>query len=90
MKQQIMTLELEIDQIAKSLVIHLENARPNTPKVNTLKTSIRMNKDLIQAKQAELTQTTGGADLLASKNARMIVAEEDYQKQEEACLCMAT
>jgi len=81
-KQQIMTLELEIDQIAKSLVIHLENARPNTPKVNTLKTSIRMNKDLIQAKQAELTQTTGGADLLASKNARMIVAEEDYQNRE--------
>ena len=46
-QQQIMTLELEIDQIAKSLVIHLENARPNTLKVNTLKTSIRMNKDLI-------------------------------------------
>ena len=80
-KQQIMTLELEIDQIAKSLVIHLENARPNTPKVNTLKTSIRMNKDLIQA-ASQLTQPTGGADLLASKNARMIVAEEDYQNRE--------
>lgn len=59
-----------------------ENARPNTPKVNALKTSIRINKDLIEAKQAELTQTTGGSDSLASKNARMVVAEVDYQTRE--------
>ena len=51
----------------KSLAILMENAGPNTAKVNALKTSIRINKDLIEAKQAELTQTTGGADSLASK-----------------------
>ena len=38
---------------------------------------MRSNKDLIEAKQAELTQTTGSADSLANKNARMIVAEAD-------------
>ncbi len=43
---------------------------------------MRSNKDLIEAKQAELTQTTGSADSLANKNARMIVAEADYQTRE--------
>lgn len=81
-QHQIMGLEQEVDQMEKSLAIHMENARPNTSKVNALKTSIRINKDLIEAKQAELTQTTGGADSLASKNARMIVAEADYQTRE--------
>ena len=66
----------------KSLAILMENARPNTAKVNALKTSIRINKDLIEAKQAELTQTTGGADSLASKNARMVVAVADYRTRE--------
>ena len=66
----------------KSLAILMENARPNTSKVNALKTSIRINKDLIEAKQAELTQTTGGADSLASKNARMVVAVADYRTRE--------
>ena len=47
-----------------------------------MKTSIRINKDLIEAKQAELTQTTGGADSLASKNARMVVAVADYRTHE--------
>ena len=61
-QHQIMGLEQEIDQMEISLAIHMENARPNTSKVNALKTSIRINKDLIEAKQAELTQTTGGAD----------------------------
>jgi capsular polysaccharide transport system permease protein len=81
-QHQIMGLEQEIDQMEISLAIHMENARPNTSKVNALKTSIRINKDLIEAKQAELTQTTGDADSLASKNARMIVAEADYQTRE--------
>ena len=81
-QQQIMSLEQEVDQMEKSLAIHMENARPNTSKVNALKTSIRINKDLIEAKRAELTQTTGGADSMASKNARMIVAEADYQTRE--------
>ena len=81
-QHQIMGLEQEVDQMEKSLAIHMENARPNTSKVNALKTSIRINKDLIEAKQAELTQTTGDADSLASKNARMIVAEADYQTRE--------
>ena len=58
-QHQIMGLEQEVDQMEKSLAIHMENARPNTSKVNALKTSIRINKDLIEAKQAELTQTTG-------------------------------
>jgi len=65
-QQQIMSLEQEVDQMEKSLAIHMENARPNTSKVNALKTSIRINKDLIEAKRAELTQTTGGADSMAS------------------------
>jgi len=82
MQGQILALEQEVDQMEKSLAILMENARPNTAKVNALKTSIRINKDLIEAKQAELTQTTGGADLLASKNARMVVAEADYQTRE--------
>ena len=43
---------------------------------------MRSNKDLIEAKQAELTQTTGSADSLANKNARTIVAEADYQTRE--------
>ena len=77
-----MGLEQEVDQMEKSLAILMENARPNTAKVNALKTSIRINKDLIEAKQAELTQITGGADLLASKNARMVVAKADYQTRE--------
>ena len=81
-QHQIMGLEQEIDQMEISLAIQMENARPNTSKVNALKTSIRINKDLIEAKQAELTQTTGDADSLASKNARMIVAEADYQTRE--------
>ena len=82
MQGQILALEQEVDQMEKSLAILMENARPNTAKVNALKTSIRINKDLIEAKQAELTQTTGGADSLASKNARMVVAEADYQTRE--------
>jgi capsular polysaccharide transport system permease protein len=82
MQGQILALEQEVDQMEKSLAILMENARPNTAKVNALKTSIRINKDLIEAKQAELTQTTGGADSLASKNARMVVAEPDYQIRE--------
>ena len=82
MQGQILALEQEVDQMEKSLAIFMENARPNTAKVNALKTSIRINKDLIEVKQAELTQTTGGADLLASKNARMVVAEADYQTRE--------
>jgi len=77
-----MSLEQEVDQMEKSLVIHMENTRPNTSKVNALKTSIRINKDLIEAKQAELTQTTGGADSMVSENARMIIAEADYQTRE--------
>ena len=81
-QHQIMGLEQEIDQMEISLAIHMENAPPNTSKVNALKTSIRINKDLIEAKQSELTQTTGDADSLASKNARMIVAEADYQTRE--------
>ena len=81
-QQKIMSLEQEVDQMEKSLVIHMENTRPNTSKVNALKTSIRINKDLIEAKQAELTQTTGGADSMASENARMIIAEADYQTRE--------
>ena len=59
-----------------------ENAWPNNSKVNAIRTSIRSNKDLIEAKQAELTQNTGSADSLANKNARMIVAEADYQTRE--------
>ena len=82
MQGQILALEQEVDQMEKSLAILMENARPNTAKVNALKTSIRTNKDLIEAKQAELTQTTGGADSLARKNARMVVAEADYQIRE--------
>ena len=81
-QQQIMALEQEVDQMEKTLAIHLENAQPNASRVNALRTSIRINKDLIDAKQAELTQTTGGADSMASKNARMIVAEADYQTRE--------
>ncbi|MDC0345134.1 hypothetical protein OAM99_00435 [Planktomarina sp.] len=77
-----MSLEQEFDQMEKYLVIHMENTRPNTSKVNALKTSMRINKDLIEAKQAELTQTTGGADSMASENARMIIAEADYQTRE--------
>lgn len=38
-QQQIMSLEQEVDQMEKSLAIHMENARPNTSKVNALKTS---------------------------------------------------
>ena len=82
MQGQILALEQEGDQIEKSLAILMENARPNTAKVNALKTSIRVKKDHIEAKQAELTQTTGGADSLASKNARMMVAVADYQTRE--------
>ena len=81
-QQQIMALEQEVDQMEKTLAIHLENAQPNASRVNALRTSIRINKDLIDAKQAELTQTTGGADSMASKNALMIVAEADYQTRE--------
>ena len=66
----------------KSLAILMEKARPNTAKVNTLQSSIRINKNLIEAKQAELMQTTDGADSLAIKNARMVVAEADYQTRE--------
>ena len=43
---------------------------------------MRSNKDLIETKQAELTQNTSSADSLANKNARMIVAEADYQARE--------
>lgn len=66
----------------KSLAILMEKAQPNTAKVNTLQSSIRINKNLIEAKQAELMQTTDGADSLAIKNARMVVAEADYQTRE--------
>ena len=59
-----------------------ENARPNNSQVNAIRASMRSNKDLIEAKQAKLTQTTGSADSLANKNARMIVAEADYQTHE--------
>jgi capsular polysaccharide transport system permease protein len=82
MQGQILALEQEVDQMEKSLAILMEKARPNTAKVYALKTSIRINKDLIEAKQAELKQTTGGADSLARKNARMVVAEADYQTRE--------
>ena len=59
-----------------------ENAWPNNSKVNAIRTSFRSDKGLIEAKHAELTRTTGSADSLANKNARMIVAEADYQARE--------
>ena len=63
-QQQIMSLEQEVDQMEKSLAIHMENARPNTSKVNALKTSIRSNKDLIEAKRAVLGREGIDADEL--------------------------
>jgi len=82
LQRQVLALEQEVDQMKKSLAILMEKARPNTAKVNTLQSSIRINKNLIEAKQAELMQTTDGADSLAIKNARMVVAEADYQTRE--------
>ena len=82
MQRQILALEQEVDQMKKSLAILVEKARPNTATVNALQTSIRINKSLIEAKQAELTQTTAGADSLASENTRMVVVEADYQTRQ--------
>ena len=82
LQRQVLALEQEVDQMKKSLAILMEKAQPNTAKVNTLQSSIRINKNLIEAKQAELMQTTDGADSLAIKNARMVVAEADYQTRE--------
>ncbi|MGV6838584.1 MAG: capsule biosynthesis protein [Planktomarina sp.] len=79
---QITALETELNTFRIQLAEQLENLRPNQAKVDSLRGQIRRREERIAELQAELTNTGNGELSAAEKQARLRIAEADFETRD--------
>ncbi|MEO0358386.1 MAG: capsule biosynthesis protein, partial [Pseudomonadota bacterium] len=79
---QITQLETELTTLRIQLAEQLENRRPNQARVDALRGQIRRRQERIEELQGNLTDTTSGELSAAEKQARLRVAEADFQTRD--------
>lgn len=70
-------VELQIQEKELQLQSLLNNPRPSKPRVDALRTEIRLLKDELAKQSARLTQATNGGTSLAAKAAQIQIAQAD-------------
>ncbi len=70
-------VELQLQEKELQLQTLLNNARPSKPRVDALRTEIRLLKDELAKQSARLTQATAGDTSLAAKAAQIQIAQAD-------------
>ncbi|WP_319825694.1 capsule biosynthesis protein [Thalassovita sp.] len=70
-------VELQIQEKELQLQTLLNNARPSKPRVDALRTEIRLLKEELAKQSARLTQATAGGTSLAAKAAQIQIAQAD-------------
>lgn len=70
-------VELQLQEKELQLQTLLNNARPSKPRVDALRTEIRLLKDELEKQSNRLTQATNGDTSLAAKAAQIQIAQAD-------------
>lgn len=70
-------VELQLQEKELQLQTLLNNPRPSKPRVDALRTEIRLLKDELTKQSARLTQATAGDTSLAAKAAQIQIAQAD-------------
>ena len=70
-------VELQLQEKELQLQTLLNNARPSKPRVDALRTEIRLLKDELAKQSARLTQASAGESSLAAKAAQIQIAQAD-------------
>jgi capsular polysaccharide transport system permease protein len=71
------TVELQLQEKELALSIQLNNPRPNSAKVEALRSEIEVLRAELKSQKNRLTEATGGGSSLASKTAAIQMAQAD-------------